>query len=78
MRRHCLSVHPRSEPRIRVSRKAGLGPVAMAMGEDYRRGDPFDRIDNDFQLITDLGLSEWRGSVSWIDQEPARGQYDFA
>jgi len=50
----------------------------MAIGEDYRRGDPFERIDRDFQLMTDLGLSEWRGSISWIDQEPVRGQYDFA
>jgi hypothetical protein len=62
-----------ARPEVRQSK-----PVALVVGEDYERGTSFDRLERDFQLLRELGISHWRGSFSWIDEEPARGKYEFA
>lgn len=53
-------------------------PIAFAILEDYDVGDDLADVARDFALFRELGVDTWRGSISWLQVEPARGAYDFA
>src|SRR5581483_361277 len=52
-------------------------PVSFAILEDYDAGDDLRDVARDFALFRELGVTTWRGSLSWLQLEPARGRYDF-
>ncbi|HEX2451808.1 MAG TPA: beta-galactosidase [Gemmatimonadales bacterium] len=52
--------------------------VSVAIVQDYRTGHDLEDVQHDFELMQELGVSTWRGSVRWADHESERGRYDFA
>ncbi|HEX6536231.1 MAG TPA: beta-galactosidase [Gemmatimonadaceae bacterium] len=53
-------------------------PVSFAILEDYDLGDDLQDVARDFGLFRELGVRTWRGSISWLEAEPARGRYELA
>jgi hypothetical protein len=51
--------------------------LSFSVLEDYDKGDDLTRIEEDFRVLVDLGVREWRGSFGWDDYEPQAGRYDL-
>ena len=60
-----------------AARKPVTKPVSFSVLQDYPKGEDFLDVEKDFALMKELGVSTWRGSFSWIDYEPERGEYDY-
>jgi hypothetical protein len=52
-------------------------PVSFSILQDYIKGEDLGEVAKDFQLMKELGVTTWRGSLPWGDYEPSRGEYDF-
>jgi len=55
-----------------------LKPVSFGVLQDYPKGENLGEVLKDFRVMKELGVTTWRGSFSWIDYEPERGDFDFA
>lgn len=53
-------------------------PVSFSLLEDYDKGEPLERVADDFARMRELGITTWRGSFGWDDYEPRRGALDLA
>src|SRR5688500_7656684 len=51
--------------------------VSFAILEDYDKGQDLREVERDFELMKQLGVRTWRGSIGWDDYEPERDRYDF-
>jgi hypothetical protein len=67
----------RVEPGI-VAQTSFTKPVSFSVLQDYPKGEAIKEVAKDFKLMKELGVSTWRGSFSWIDYEPERGEFDYA
>ncbi len=56
---------------------AGWKHLSFTIAEDYVKGEDLRGVEADFRLFRELGIRTWRGSFSWLDDEPARGRFDF-
>lgn len=76
-------VTPRAAPRetaasARRELEAVFGKhLEFAILEDYDKGDSLARVERDFALFHELGITTWRGSFGWDDYEPSPGNYDL-
>ena len=52
--------------------------VSFAILQDYAKGHDLRDVERDFELMKELGVRTWRGSLGWDDYEPERDRYDFA
>jgi polysaccharide biosynthesis protein PslG len=52
-------------------------PISFAILEDYDKGSDLYRVEADFELFRELGVTTWRGSFGWDDYEPAPGNFDL-
>lgn len=52
--------------------------VSFAILEDYDKDSDLEIAARDFGRFRQLGITTWRGSISWLQMEPVRGRYDFA
>lgn len=64
-------------PAPSVERGLVTKPVSFAILEDYDEGDDLRDVARDFALFRELGVTTWRGSLSWLQLEPMRGRYVF-
>src|SRR5262245_5607111 len=51
--------------------------LSFSIIEDYDKGEDLRQVALDFELINDLHLYTWRGSLGWDNYEPEPGKYDF-
>jgi hypothetical protein len=51
--------------------------VSFAILEDYDKDQDLREVERDFELMKQLGVRTWRGSIGWDDYEPERDRYDF-
>ncbi|MGH7631910.1 MAG: beta-galactosidase, partial [Gemmatimonadales bacterium] len=51
--------------------------VSFAILQDYAKGRDLRDVERDFELMREIGVRTWRGSVGWDDYEPEPDHYDF-
>jgi len=57
--------------------QTGARQISFEILEDWDNGEDLQEVRKDFDLFRELGISTWRGSLSWLQLEPERGRYDF-